>query len=198
LETSISRERLTKYLAANGGDLDGALTLYERNMRLSEAFYVPLQCMEVSFRNRLCAELVVRYGDEWPTNNRAPLNPDALEDIRNAADSTKKAAPSVGDIVAALHFGFWVGLIGPRYDATLWRTALHKAFGVGGGRPRAIVHGRFNALRRFRNRIAHHEPIFDRDLIRSHSEIIEAIGWMCADTSQWAAYHSRLPVTFAA
>lgn len=96
-----------------------------------------------------------------------------------------------GDVVAELKFAFWVSLLGPQYDTTIWRSALYRGFLNGGGKPRSLVHGRFNALRRFRNRVAHHEPIFSRNLTITHSEIIEAIGWMCADTQAWAAHHSR-------
>jgi hypothetical protein len=88
--------------------------------------------------------------------------------------------------------------MGPRYDATLWRGALYKAFLAEGGKPRSIVHGRFNAIRRFRNRVAHHEPIFDRALLQIHDEIIGAIRWMCRETASWAAYHSRFEEVQAA
>ena len=166
-------------------------------MRLSEAFYAPLQCMEICFRNRLCLALAARYGDDWLTNNKVPFQPDATDAIADAFDAIKKPTPRTGDIVSELRFGFWVGLLGPRYDATLWRATLHRAFRAGGPIARRLVHGRFNALRRFRNRIAHHEPIFARNLSRTHNEIIESIGWMCADTSRWAAHHSRVPETLA-
>jgi hypothetical protein len=39
--------------------------------------------------------------------------------------------------------------------------------------------------------VAHHEPIFHRQLIQIHDEIIEAIGWMCRETAAWAHHHSR-------
>ena len=91
-----------------------------------------------------------------------------------------------------LKFAFWVGLLSPQYDATLWRRALYRCFLHGGGKKRSLVHGRFNAIRRFRHRIAHHEPLFHRPVAQLHDELIEAIGWMCADTSTWARHHSRV------
>ncbi|MFO0437906.1 MAG: hypothetical protein ACK5YD_05205, partial [Phenylobacterium sp.] len=60
------------------------------------------------------------------------------------------------------------------------------------------VHRRLNALRRLRNRIAHHEPIFHRDLETDHAEVIEAIRWMSADTADWAMLTSRFPEVFRA
>lgn len=96
--------------------------------------------------------------------------------------------------MAELSLGFWVGLIGPHYDATLWRKSLYRVF-TSNDRylRRKDVHGRFNAIRRFRNRVAHHEPIWDQDILSRHREIVEAIGWMCGDTALWVDRRSRVP-----
>lgn len=69
LEASISRERLAKYLDASNGELAAAITLYERNMVLSEAFYVPLQGLEACPRNKLHQEMTRLYGEEWLTDH---------------------------------------------------------------------------------------------------------------------------------
>lgn len=45
------------------------------------------------------------------------------------------------------------------YDQSLWRRSCYKAFLVFGGKKRSDVHGRLNAIRRFRNRIAHHANV---------------------------------------
>lgn len=196
---SLSEERLEKYLVATGGDLHNGLSLYERNARLSESFYTPLQCMEICFRNCLDHEMVVTHGADWFQNGRPPLERDALESIHEAvADLSENRKPITrGAIVAELHLGFWVGLLGPRYDNTMWRQGLFRAFRENGRlMQRRRVHGRFNALRRFRNRIAHHEPIFLNDLPARHNEIIEATSWMCADTAAWALFHSRFATVY--
>lgn len=102
----------------------------------------------------------------------------------------EQTSPTPGDVIAELKFAFWVSLLGRSYDATLWRQCLHKGFQSGRGRRRSDVHGRLNAIRRFRNRVAHHEPIYDKAM-QMHGEIIEAIGWMCLDTQQWTIGMSR-------
>jgi len=193
LERTLSRDRLAKYLNATAQDLDGALALYETNTRLSEAFYTPLQSVEVCLRNCIHEQLSRRYGEEWNLSSATPLGEDSRRMIGDVIDELKKDRRDVtaGRVVAELKFAFWVGLLGPRYDATLWRSVLYRAFLADGGKPRRIVHGRFNAIRRFRNRVAHHEPIFDRPLPQIHSEIIEAIHWMCRETAAWAAEQSR-------
>ena len=191
LEASLSRERLSECLQDCGGVVNDALSLYERNTRLSEAFYSSLQCMEICFRNKLSLQLSLKYGDNWINSNGCPLLADSRGEAQRVVGEIKKQSPTLHDIIAELNLGFWVGLLGPRYDRTLWRECLYRSFRADGPKKRAIVHRRFNALRRFRNQIAHHEPIFHVEVEQFHTEIIEAIGWMCSDTSAWASYHSR-------
>jgi hypothetical protein len=193
LKNTISVKRLDKYLGSVDGDLDKALKLYEENMRLAEAFYTPLQCLEVCLRNGLNSRLCATFSDDWMTNGKPHLEEGARLNIEKAKDDLRKADhdSTPDDIVAELNFGFWVGLMGPSYDGTLWRQTLYKAFLAKGGQKRTTVHRRFNALRRFRNRVAHHEPIFQRPLEQLHTEIIDAISWTCKHTSQWALSHSR-------
>ena len=65
LESSISRERLRKYLENQGNDLDLAIGLYERNMQLSAAFYPELQALEVCLRNNIHSRMRESYGMGW-------------------------------------------------------------------------------------------------------------------------------------
>jgi|SRR6185437_4561768 len=201
LQEMLSTPRLEKYLVARGGDLHQALSLYEWNTRLSEAFYTPLQCMEICLRNKLSDQLSAAYGVDWLVSQTIPLENDAREQIESAMRDieTRGKTLTSGAVVAELSFGFWVALLGPRYDATLWRKALYLVFLENGKRIRRDrVHGRLNALRRFRNRIAHHEPIFLSNLPNTHREIIETTNWMCSVTAAWSVHQSRFQVIFDA
>ncbi|WP_292899920.1 MULTISPECIES: hypothetical protein [unclassified Nitratireductor] len=188
LQRTISRARLGKYLVATDENLDAAIGLYERNTRLSEALYTTLQGLEICLRNSIDYEMSAVYGCDWLTNGKPPLQQDAHMAIQDAI--AKLGNPKQGDIVAELKFSFWVGLLAQRYDASLWRNALHKGFKAKTGKKRKDVHGRMNALRRFRNRVAHHEPIFGSAL-QMHAEALEAIEWMCLDTHAWVSACSR-------
>jgi len=141
----------------------------------------------------LHAQLTAAFGTDWYQNGGPNFTADSQSMIGDAfASLVNKPLPlDPNDVVAELKFAFWVGLLGPHYDATLWRHCLHKAFLARGGRPRKTVHGRLNTIRRFRNRVMHHEPIFNRPLQQLHDEIIEAISWMCRDTAAWTTYRSR-------
>jgi hypothetical protein len=200
LRQSISLERLSKYLAASHGNSERAISLYEHNMRLSEAFYTPLQCLEVCLRNKMHDQLTDRFAPNWydlpATGLLSAAGVSVAGAIRELRQSKKQVTP--GAVVAELSFGTWVSLLGPVYDATLWRTTLTKAFRLNGkGMKRSVVHGRMNALRRFRNRVAHHEPIFQKDLPAVHAELLEAIEWLCPATAHWAGGLSRARAVIA-
>ncbi len=198
---SLSRERPAKYLLASGDNLELALSLYERNTDLAAAFYAPLQTLEICLRNHLDTHLSATYDPDWMTNGQPPLNDWAHREIKSAEKSlgAAKVSSTRGAIVAELHFGFWIALLAPQYDATLWRSSCHKAFrGRGKGLARKSVHARLNAIRRFRNRVAHHEPIFHLNLEQTHDEILEACSWICVHTAAWSRHHSRFPEIWAA
>lgn len=201
IEQSLSRDRLGKYLASTGNDLDLAIGLYERNTRLAAAFYAPLQTLEICLRNHLNDQMTSIYGADWMTNGHPPLNGWAQKEILDAEKGlgSAKAPVTGGAIVAELHLGFWISLLAPQYDATLWRSACHRAFRYNGkGLARKMVHSRLNAIRRFRNRVAHHEPIFHANLEQAHEEIVEACSWICVQTAAWARLHSSFPEIWAA
>jgi hypothetical protein len=62
---TLSRHRLGRYLAEAGDDLDLALGLYERNTRLAESLYTPLQCLEICLRNVIDERMTIEYGPNW-------------------------------------------------------------------------------------------------------------------------------------
>ncbi len=199
LERFLSTERLKSYYDATKNCLDSALSLYEYNARLSEAFYIPLQCFEISFRNAINHQLSDSYGADWIFTQRPPFAQNTRQSVKKAINELQRRkgkSLTAGHIVAELKLAFWVSLLARRYDSTLWRQSLYRAFLVGGSKSRTVIHGRANALRRFRNRVAHHEPIFNRDTEKTHQEIIEIIGWVCADTAKWTDSQSRFQEVF--
>ncbi len=210
LEASLSPERMATYIVAASGDREKALRLYTWNTAASAAFYGPLQGLEVAVRNAMHRQLSAVYGPDWYDNSQCRLDVGALKRVAGAkADLEREGYPvDQSHVVAALAFGFWVSLLGrggnlagvwtsrANYDMTLWRPALHKAF-PHIRKPRADVHRPLDYLRTFRNRIAHHEPIFGRHLAADYSSILEVAGWICPSTRAWIAHHSRVPEVLA-
>lgn len=200
LERALSAPRLGRYMADSGGLLDAALSLYERNARMSEAFYRPLQSLEVCLRNRLHERLTTQYGTNWFKNGGPQFHASDEDRLKEAMASLRRDGLPItpGAVVAELNFGFWVSILARRYDNTIWRSTLAPAFAEDGKRMgRQRVHNRMDAIRNFRNRVFHHEPIYHLNPAQMHDDIIAAIGWMCVDSSAWALHHSRAPYVLA-
>jgi hypothetical protein len=111
-----------------------------------------------------------------------------VEDAIRSGWRTLRREPGVDDVVAGLSFGFWVSLLSQSNDVTLWRSALHRAFRPGYRGPRGVLHGHFEHMRRFRNRIMHHEPIRHRSLESDRNRIYELVGYLSpAMAPGWSA-----------
>ena len=204
LEASFSRERLRIYLDAVRGDRERALRLHAWNTAVSAAFYEPLQWLEVTLRNAMHRELAERYGPAWYDAPDAGLDGGALDRIAGARSELTRAGYRIegSRIVAALSLGFWVSLTGrggrlasgrkANYEMTLWRPALRRAFPHCEKLTRKRAHSPLNDLRALRNRIAHHEPIFTRDLAKDHKLVLDVAGWISPTTATWIEHHSRV------
>ena len=204
LEVFLSRERLGTYLDSAREDREGAVWLHVRTTAVSAAFYGPLQGLEVALRNAMNRTLGERYREAWYNNGRAGFDRGALERIANARAGLARDGhrDDPHRVVAALSFGFWVSLLGPggrgaNYEMTLWRPALRGAFPHRAALNRRQAHRPLNALRTLRNRIAHHEPIFARNLVEDHERIVEVAGWISPAIRVWIEHHSRVPAVLA-
>lgn len=198
LKQSLSEERLGTYLTGTKGHLEKAISLYTWNTAVSSAFYGPLQGLEIALRNALHRELTDEFGKKWYESSKCKLNHPGYIKIDNAKKQLKRCHKPIepNRVIAELSFGFWVTLLGPggrkyNYEMNLWRPALYKAFSSVKV-SRKQVHSRLEYLRIFRNRIAHHEPIFDRHLEADYNSIIEVTEWICEDTARWIGHHSRV------
>ena len=62
---------------------------------------------------------------------------------------------------------------------------------------RRDVHDAVRDLHLLRNRIAHHEPIYNRPLTVLHTLALTTAGWICPTTEQWISTRSRVPALLA-
>lgn len=190
LEPAISSARLVPYQNASANDLE-VLVAYFHNLALSEALYAPLCCLEVSLRNSLNEALRVYLGTTTWYNQPGLFGANQAADIHKAKKrATPRSAPagfqpSPGKVIAELNFGFWTSLLSRDYEASLWRPnrarLLKSTFRYipTSLRQRNTVYSYFNRFRELRNRVFHHESIWNRpSLAKDHQDIIEAIGWM--------------------
>ncbi|WP_207921336.1 Abi family protein [Micromonospora sp. KC721] len=189
LERRWSPERLAPYRAACGGDLAAAVALYRWNAEISAALGTTLGHVEILLRNALHEELTAWslrcYGEpRWYLDLGGVLTDEGRRDVVKARSrATRDGRPETpGRVVAELNLGFWRFLLATRYDATLWRACLHRAVS---GQRRRTVHAAVSRLHEARNRMAHHEPMFNRPVADLRATAVEVAGWLCPVTRDW-------------
>jgi hypothetical protein len=185
LQMPLSNIRLQAYRPPNGTDLD-MITNYFWDIALAEAMLPVLHGVELALRNSLHTQLTLHFGSNMWFYLPGVLEPGQLGQLSTALNqlANRRTQPTDGHIVAELTFGFWVALISDPYQQRLWqpnRYALLKSvFPNVVGLSRQQIHRRYNLIRRdLRNRVFHHEAIWDRlNLQQDHLDIREAIRWI--------------------
>jgi len=185
----LSEPRFATYLQHCDGDRNRALELYQWNLELSAAFIIPLHLLEVSLRNAVAQCLTKVHTSNWPWNkgfiNTLPDSPKLH--LNNTA---KMQNPTMGKVVAELNFVFWENMFTKRHDKTLWIPHIKTAFPYADlvlppWAIRSKIYDNVTILRKLRNRIAHHEPIFYRNIQDDYNKIYELIAWRSTITAKW-------------
>lgn len=110
---------------------------------------------------------------------------------------------STGKVIAELKFAFWCKLFIAGQDQHIWNAHLHTVFPfmpfpLTVAARRKMLYDDMEALRKFRNRIAHHEPIFTYPLVEQQARIKRLIKLRCADTEIWMSQWEIVSVALAA
>lgn len=197
-ESIMSIPRMNRYKQASGGNTRKAMTLYRKNLRLSQEMFTVISCFEIALRNAIDKHYLTVLGENWLVNGastggifddrtcrvtRGIIN-DTIRDLGAYCNHNK--------LVAALNFGFWRYMFGAHQYRRTGRTLLQ----IFPGRPRSSAFVNYNhtyifqelaKINKIRNRIAHHEPIcFQRNSITKdtsfirqyYSGILQLFQWM--------------------
>lgn len=96
---------------------------------------------------------------------------------------------TTGKVVAELKLVFWEHMFTARHHSQIWESRILALFPNATGQTPSALRGRIvkdlNTIRHLSNRIAHHEPIFDRRLFSELSQMIELIELRSAATASW-------------
>ncbi len=198
IEFTHSSARLRPYLQAAGHDNDRTMALYLWNAAVGQSFHFPLQGLEVSLRNGINKVLIDECGDGWWEVQTAPtfFNQRRIDDLAKTKDRVARRVTTVtvDDMVAGLTFGFWVGLLAPRYYPKLWSRRLSDVFP---GLPLDVdhrqVYAKINKPLDIRNRIFHHEPLINENLSGFYSETMALLKWLCPETQGWIKNNCSVP-----
>jgi hypothetical protein len=202
IEKCLSADRLSAYRVSPGEPPAETMGRYVWNVALCEALYPSLNGLEVVARNTLfsvgCA---LHGGDGWIVGDPSFLHPLQATQIANTRAKRVKSHQPVDPphLVADLSFGFWTGLLDRRYESHLWPRFLKQAFPfmLARDRNRKNIAQRFEHIRLLRNRVFHHEPIWQRgNLQRAHERIAEALEWISPPMAQTVAAVDRFDTVY--
>lgn len=195
LRRTLSEPRFARYLrAANGVELN-AVYLYHWNCCLAQSLYFSLHIWEIALRNRMNSFLCAKYGADWPYNDaRAVRNFTYLDRSRlrktiDKEERERRASPvPTGVIVADLSAGFWVSQLSKSYElAYSWRKELYRIFPHEPTIQRPAASTICTRLLDVRNRVAHHEPIFQMDLAGIRDDLDRMLAAMCEASFAYAS-----------
>lgn len=190
VERLFSAERLSPYVTTCDGDFCSAVDLYRWNSSLTAAFWEPIGHLEVALRNTLATRLEVRHRTlnrrlSWLDDPDGELGGRARDDIAAARARVrrKRKRASDGQTISELSFGFWRFLIARRHTS-LWPD-LVGAFPAAPDRNRDTIERPIARLHDFRNRLAHHQRIWNRAPTAMYSDLLLVAGYVDPDLPRW-------------
>jgi hypothetical protein len=197
-ERIMTPTRMNRYLAATMGNSQKAMTLYRKNLRLSQELFTVVSCFEIALRNMIDGHCFATLGNDWLRNGAIAGgifdNAGCSLTKKNVNDAILKlrGAYTHNKLVAELGFGFWRYMFASnQYNAT--GSNLLSIFPAKPVSTPALQYNQsfvFNQLMRIndlRNRIAHHEPVCfqlgapvkDTSYARQHyGLILQLFQWM--------------------
>lgn len=198
LRRLLTDRRLGPFLSAQSGSRRGALALYEWNIDAAGSAMELTGMVEVFLRNALVAELrslaAGRGRADW--TEALPLDARGRADVANARARVRRRGTGAVP-VAELTFGFWRYLVSRRYLTTGWIPAMSAAFPHLNRDPataRRMVEHDVQQLHFLRNRAAHLEPLFRRDLAADVDRAGRLVGWIDPAAAEWMLRRDRLRV----
>lgn len=210
LVRSLSRERFQAYSLESDKDSVDAAARYLWNMALGAAITPVLHLVEVAFRNAIyevgCEATAHRHLKAgtipcWLDAVPTLLEPREAADVATAIRrlGTNPRRHTAGHLVGQLGFGFWTTLCERPYEhgrtsgPQLWPKAIKRfQHAPKTDRHRAGIRRALVEIRDYRNLVAHHQPIWDRNPVRWHARAVEVLGWMNPDLAAVARHLSPL------
>lgn len=127
----MSVARIARYNAACGENSRKAMTLYRKNLQLSQELFTVVSCFEVALRNAIDRQMLDTLGNDWlkqgATYNGIFDNPGCHYTKENINDAVNKLGGHYthNKLVAELGFGFWRYMFAPKQFAATGKTLLN-------------------------------------------------------------------------
>jgi hypothetical protein len=167
----LSSPRYGRYLQATANDQGRAKKLYQANIRLTQAFHPIISQFEVVLRNSLSTILAAYFTDpNWIIHQKAGfMQHHSLRNshyyLRTCVQKTEaklvRRAISItsGKIIADQTFGFWLAFFLSHHYALVGGQPIHIFPHKPLTENRASIYDKLDAIKNFRNRVNHCEPL---------------------------------------
>ena len=195
---TLSHSRMSTYLNAANRDPLRALDLYLWNSNISAALLVPMHICEILVRNAVADIFVTQFGQQWPWQRSLELTlPKRYRNELVKARSKPDIAQRTSKVIPELTFNFWQQMFVSTYDQQFWQPYLHQTLpnapaNIPFDQLRASIFNDLEKIRKLRNRIAHHEPVFKQNIGSTMDKIERLISYRCIDTANWAIPHFQV------
>lgn len=168
-ENIMTPARMYRYQAACGGNTRKAMTLYRKNLQLSQELFTVISCFEIALRNRIDAKCNSVLGNDWLKEGVEVGgifdNPNCQETKKNIQEAIRKIHTYRHfKLVAELGFGFWRYMFASHQFRATGRILLDIFPSKPISTPtlqynHTYIFNKLAEINEIRNRIAHHEPI---------------------------------------
>lgn len=199
-ESVMTQARMSRYKLACGGNTRKAMTLYRKNLQLTQELFTIISCFEVALRNAIDAQAVPVLGADWL---RDAAQQGGVFDTPKCRLTRDNIIDAIGKLrlyshhklVAELGFGFWRYMFAQNQFNATKRIMLRVFPSKPASTPTLqynnnYVFNQLADLNDIRNRMAHHEPIcflpqlpvINTTYVRQHYHLIlQLFHWMQID-----------------
>jgi hypothetical protein len=206
-QQAISSTRLEAYRRLPSDKNVDLLSTYLWNIALSEALYPVLHNFEISLRNSFHQAISRSFYENWLYKMDSKiLHTQEVRVINSAIESLGKKGQtsSTGNLISELNLGFWVSLSYSRYEGKdklypkLFKDKEFLPHLPTSRRTRKTLSGQFTSIRKLRNQIFHHDPVWNEsNLKRQYNQTLEAIQWISPILYETTKNLSRFPDVYA-
>ncbi len=203
LKISFSEAKLDAFRGNKTNDLD-VIAEYIWHTSICESFYPLLHNLEVGFRNGMNRAISNKFNNNsWIQNQTNFLGNKSQNEIRKATQELNRFNKPVTSnrLVAEMTFGFWTQLLSTQYQTVFWnkRSFYDDVFQKLPVklRKRQFLADRFHNIRKFRNRVFHHERVLHNNLTKMHDEILDTIGLINPTLKKTTKLLDRFPEIYS-
>lgn len=199
-ENVMTSARMNRYLLACNGNSRKAMTLYRKNLQLTQELFTVISCFEVALRNAIDNKIAYKLGNNWLRSAAATGGVFDTPKCRLTRENINDAIGKLHNyshykLVAELGFGFWRFMFAQNQFNSTGRILLTVFPSKPISTPaiqynNTYIFNQLANLNNIRNRMAHHEPICflpgqsikDTKYARQHYNLIlQLFQWMQID-----------------